>query len=62
MKTLSSGVRRALAVTAIGLAAALFAAPAWATFAMPIPEPESIGVFLAGLGAIVIALRLWHRR
>jgi hypothetical protein len=57
-----SRAQRVIEVAAVILAAVLFAAPAWATLSVPIPEPESIGLFVAGLGAIVIALRLWRRQ
>lgn len=62
MKARRPGARRAPALAAITVAAVLFAAPAWATITVAIPEPESIGLFLAGVVATVVGLRFWRRK
>lgn len=62
MRTRRPGARRASALAAFTAAAVLFAAPAWATITVAIPEPESLGLFLAGAVATIVGLRFWRRK
>ena len=55
-------VTRALCAIACGLAAASIVAPALATTAIVVPEPESFGLFAAAVAIGVIAFRFFRRR
>ena len=55
-------VTRALCVIACGLGAASIVAPALATTAIVVPEPESLGLFAAAVAIGVVALRFFRRR
>jgi len=49
----------ALVAAAAALAPATAAAGVVST--VPIPEPGTLGMFAAGIGAAVVVLRLWRR-